>query len=203
MSRSAFMLLAVHAVPGINLFNYSTWKIAPENVLLNSYLPYEYCILQNAKNGIFDNNKDVHHQPQCKHLIDPWFNSLPQRCWLGSRQQRIDDGICLKPRLSANCRSLREREGFYKYWSHLERSQLDKNSNAAFASELAAIVKQAGFNTLGFGGDSMAIQLSQRFACEFLRKNVTLELYGNFFSMFDGAAALIKRSNSINGIDNL
>ena len=76
----------------------SNWELAPRIVLEDAYFPYELCLLDNARNEVFDTSKTIHEQPSCTDFIDPLLNLIPKRCWLGSRQQRVDDGVCVKPK---------------------------------------------------------------------------------------------------------
>lgn len=174
----AFFALLVIIVRGYK------WEEAPEGALKQGYFPYELCVI-NLPPSKYVHNISILAQPACLHLLQHDFlKNLPQRCWFGAKQQRQDNGICVGskggqvvfPKSKQVCFSLQERKGVYKHWSGLPT---DVNP----ISEFANAVLDRGFELSSFLGDSMTLQTSQRLLCSALRKNMSVTLYSNYFSM--------------------
>jgi len=148
------------------------WITAPHSVLVESYHTYELCVL-NLDASKYDIKKSIHLQPACEHLKDPWFESIPHRCWLGSRQQRIDDGVCVAKRLHINCRPLQNRTGFWKHWANLpppvyEGSRATPASQRmGYAGITMKATRAAGFEILGFAGDRCVGSYPAKGICDY------------------------------------
>ena len=158
-----------------------TWDRAPRSILESNYFPYELCVLDSK---FYNYSENIHQQSHCLKLVNDLMKSFHSRCWLGSRQQTADYGICVNP--DWGCMALANRTGFWKYWSSLPTSTFASiYGNAGYAYELLNTIHNLGFTTVAFAGDSMAIQLGQHLLCRILRANASSISYNTnrFFSM--------------------
>ena len=159
-----------------------TWELAHDGDLQEMYYPYELCVLKLAQTGLYDNKKDIHHQDKCYHVLYEQFNGLDKRCWLGSRQQRIDVGVCVTSLQYVQCTPLVNRTSFWKRWDDLKAP----SNMLGFAEHFLDTAHRRGFRGVVFAGDSMAVQYGQRLACSLLRNNVSMKMFGNYFNMASG-----------------
>jgi hypothetical protein len=99
-----------------------SWEVAPKEEISKHYFAYEVCVLEQA-NLLNDQNKSqtIHNIEGCLHLVDDRLSKLNKRCWLGSRQQRIDNGICIYPRQFIYCRRVHQRPGLFSFWKGLDK----------------------------------------------------------------------------------
>lgn len=173
-----------------------SWEKAPDDVLSKYYFPYERCVLERSIKNQLEPKSNIHDQTVCEGHKEGHLLQLHRRCWLGSRQQRIDDGACIFPRKFVYCRKLSQRQGFWYHWKGLS----SPFSRFGYEGELLETLQQKNFNSIVFMGDSMAIQMAQRFACGLLRRNISAVHYGDFFSMNELGAAM-KFSTGTKGVD--
>ena len=151
------------------------WAMADDVTLEKIYFPYELCVLRNAHK--FDSAKSIHKQPLClPQLTTPLLN-ISTRCWLGSKQQRGHDGVCVKS--SKSCTPLSDRKGFWKHWKNLPAS----TSKLGYEGDFVNAIKFLEFNILLFTGDSMALQMAQRLLCGLIRKDLnSVKAYHGLFT---------------------
>eukprot|EP01041_Mallomonas_annulata_P013304 gene13304-28185_t len=150
----------------IRNFQSYTWDYAPKNILEETYFPYEMCILNSPE--LYNVSETPHSQSRCKHKLDSRLASIPKRCWLGSRQQTADYGMCLNKYWG--CLPLANRTGFWKHWSDLPKSF---KSSQGYEIDFLSAIKAAKFEMVAFTGDSMAVQLTQHLLCKILRTNTS------------------------------
>ena len=72
------------------------WVDASNPNVQLAYFPYEWCVLQLAPDE-YDLTKTIFAQPKCVHLLneDNQLKNVDKRCWLGAKQQRLDEMIYL------------------------------------------------------------------------------------------------------------
>lgn len=164
------------------------WGPMPKESLSRYYFPYERCVL-GLSDEEYDKSETIFKQPACKHHLDTdsqIMSKISDRCWLGGKQQRQDDGICvgntggsdvIRGRKKYRCFSLSERPGLLYGWHGLPPARHSP------AVDLMNAVMDKSFELIIFVGDSMANQLGQRLLCNALRSNLSVTEYGKFFSM--------------------
>jgi hypothetical protein len=159
------------------------WQQSSRELLSTRYFPYELCVLDNPE--LYNVQESIHNQSRCSHLITVPLVNISRRCWLGSKQQLGHDGTCMDN--AQGCSTLSSRIGFKKYWSNVSDSP--KTHEVGFGDA----VKDLYFDVISFTGDSMAVQLAQRFVCGAMRRNMSLvsEFHGDFFDMRSGGATAV------------
>lgn len=205
------------------------WEPMTETQLQTIYFDYEICILK-LRSEQYYYNYTIFNQPACNHLLqlksstssssssatlsgsklDKVNNiqSIHKRCWLGAKQQRQDDGLCIgkpvhllteheKRRYSSTtkerkyCIPLNQRLSFWNLWSHIPSYINPLNSF------LQSILKFK-FELINFHGDSMSLQLAQHLLCQLMRRNVSsVQLFGDFFSVKSDGGVSAKLTNIV------
>eukprot|EP01033_Poteriospumella_lacustris_P009911 gene9910-7099_t len=173
------------------------WGPMQEESINRYYFPYERCVL-GLSDADYDKSATIFKQPACMHHLNTdslLMSKISDRCWLGGKQQRQDDGICvgntggsdvIRGRKKYRCYSLSERPSLLYGWHGLPPAQHSP------AVDLMNAVLDKSFELIIFVGDSMANQLGQRLLCSALRSNLSVTEYGKFFSMpSTGASAKI------------
>lgn len=176
-----FILLTCVSLLEVEVTSYE-WQQASREVLSTRYFPYELCVLDNP--DMYNVHESIHNQSRCSHLlIEPLVN-ISRRCWLGSKQQLGHDGTCMD--ITHGCAPLSSRMGFKKHW--LNVSDISQIHEVGFADA----AKDLFFDVISFTGDSMAIQLAQRFVCGAMRRNMSIiaDFHGDFFDMRSGGATV-------------
>jgi hypothetical protein len=93
----------------------SNWSQAPQRVLDDHLFPYELCLLQKSRGlnpsfGLFE-------QPICEQ--DLGYRNISVRCKLGSIQQHLNGGLCMKEKWG--CSTLWKRTGLLLSSTHLPK----------------------------------------------------------------------------------
>lgn len=173
------------------------WTPMEHDKVNSVYFSYELCVLR-LNDTTYDHSATIFAQPTCLHLLADSSNPLrqiSQRCWLGGKQQRQDDGICVgkqggsivrRGKKNQYCFSLNDRRGLLYQWSGLPRSEVSPTI------DFINSILDKKYELVTFVGDSMANQLGQRLLCTCLRSNLTVQEFGNYFSMpTTGASAKV------------
>jgi hypothetical protein len=93
----------------------STWSDAPQRVLDDYLFPYELCLLQ--KSRVLNPSLGLFEQPICEQ--DLGYLNLSVRCKLGSIQQHLNGGLCIKEKWG--CSPLWKRTGLPLLSTHLPK----------------------------------------------------------------------------------
>jgi hypothetical protein len=180
------------------------WTDMSQSEFAAQFLPYEQCVL-NLNDSTYNYDRNIFQQPACSHLMKQGtvshqvLHGVSCRCWLGGKQQRQDDGICVgrqnqntsssahRPHHKQHCISLQERKSLWKTWKGL-------SVQISPTVDFLNTILESKFELLFFIGDSMVIQLAQRLLCNIIRQQIPIQQFGNFFSMpVNGASAKISQ----------
>lgn len=173
------------------------WVPMTEEDLHKHYSSYERCVLS-LDDLSYDYKSTIFAQPKCVHLLQDtskYMKDISTRCWLGGKQQRQDNGICVgmkggskgvtKDRKGQTCFALSDRPSIWKHWKGL-------NSSVSPAVDLLNTFVELDYDLVLFIGDSMANQLGQRLLCTVMRNHIPVLEFGSFFSMpVTGASAKV------------